>query len=128
MEELSPEDLDLRHRITWTISRLINVDKELIRVQGRENFTPLHYVAEKGDIDLWAEFLYACPESIMDRTIRDKTALHIAVKNSKLEACKVLLRWLRRSLNQKLLNVKDDKGNTMLDIAVSNSQTEKNCY
>ncbi|KAF5936511.1 hypothetical protein HYC85_027640 [Camellia sinensis] len=123
--ELSPDNQDLQKNLTWTIRRLINFDKELIRVKGRESFTPLHYVAEKGDIDLLAEFLLACQESIMDRTIRDETALHIAVKNSKLEACKVLLGWLRRSLNQKLLNSKDEKGNTVLDIAVSNSQTER---
>ncbi|KAL7163398.1 hypothetical protein ACSBR2_039491 [Camellia fascicularis] len=115
-EELSK----LQKELTQTIRRLINFDKELIRVKGRESFTPLHYVAEKGDVDLLADFLLACPESIMDRTIRDETALHIAVKNSKLEACKVLLGWL----NQNLLNSKDDTGNTVLHIAVSNSQTE----
>ncbi|KAI7994732.1 Ankyrin repeat-containing protein BDA1 [Camellia lanceoleosa] len=60
----------------------------------------------------------------MDRTIRDETALHIAVKNSKPEAFKVLLGWLRRSQNKNLLNSKDDTGNTVLHIAVSNSQTE----
>ncbi|CAL5438689.1 unnamed protein product [Camellia sinensis] len=84
----------------------------------------MHYVAEKGDIDLLAEFLLACPESIMDRTIRAETALHIAVKNSKLEACDVLLGWLRRSLNLQLLNSEDEKGNTVLHIAVSNSEIE----
>ncbi|THG23482.1 hypothetical protein TEA_008413 [Camellia sinensis var. sinensis] len=110
-EGLSPLDLALRKR-------------ELIRVKGRESFTPLHYVAEKGDIDLLAEFLLACPESIMDRTIRAETALHIAVKNSKLEACKVLLGWLRRSLNLQLLNSEDEKGNTVQHIAVSNSEIE----
>ncbi|KAI7989637.1 Ankyrin repeat-containing protein BDA1 [Camellia lanceoleosa] len=92
-----------------------------------ESFTPLHYVAEKGDIDLLDKFLLACLESIMDRTIRDETALHIVVKNSKLEACKVLLGWLRMSLNLQLLNLKDEKGNTVMYIAVSNSQTEV-CY
>ncbi|CAL5438687.1 unnamed protein product [Camellia sinensis] len=119
-EELSK----LRKELTQTITQLINFDKELIRVKGRESFTPLHYVAEKGDIDLLAEFLLACPESIMDRTIRAETALHIAVKNSKLEACDVLLGWLRRSLNLQLLNSEDEKGNTVLHIAVSNSEIE----
>ncbi|GMQ04637.1 hypothetical protein CsSME_00049987 [Camellia sinensis var. sinensis] len=125
MEELSPKDLDLRNRITSTISRLINFDKELIRVKGRESFTPLHFVAKKGDIDLLAEFLYACPESIMDRTIRDETALHIAVKNSKKKAFKVLLGCLRRIRKHRhVLGWKDDEGNTLLHIAVSTSQTE----
>ncbi|CAL5360725.1 unnamed protein product [Camellia sinensis] len=128
-EGLSPLDLalrkrELRKKFSQIIRQLINFDKELIRVKGRESFTPLHYVAEKGDINLLAEFLLACPESIMDRTIRAETALHIAVKNSKLEACKVLLGWLRRSLNLQLLNSEDEKGNTVQHIAVSNSEIE----
>ncbi|KAL7183333.1 hypothetical protein ACSBR1_041920 [Camellia fascicularis] len=122
------EDRDLQNRITFTISRLINFDKELIRVKGRGSFTPLHYVAEKGNIDLLAEFLLACPESIMDRTIQDEIALHIAVKNSKLQAFKVLLRWLRRiRKHHRVLGWKDDEGNTLLHIAVSTSQTQA-CY
>ncbi|KAF5936502.1 hypothetical protein HYC85_027631 [Camellia sinensis] len=95
-EALSPKDLALRNRLTLTIRRLINFDKELIRIKGRESFTPLHYVAKRGDIDLLAEFLCACPESILDRTIRDETTLHIVMKNSKLQAFKVLLGCLHR--------------------------------
>ncbi|KAL7216003.1 hypothetical protein ACSBR1_028033 [Camellia fascicularis] len=128
MEGLISKGLDLRNRITSTIRRLINFDKELIRVKGRESFTPLHYVAEKGDIDLLAEFLCACPKSIMDRTIRDETALHIAVKNSKPEAFKVLLVCLCRIReHHDVLRWKDDEGNTLLHIAVSTSQTQV-CY
>ncbi|KAL7165669.1 hypothetical protein ACSBR2_041365 [Camellia fascicularis] len=64
----------------------------------------------------------------MDRTIRDEIALHIAVKNSKLQAFKVLLRWLRRiRKHHRVLGWKDDEGNTLLHIAVSTSQTQA-CY
>ncbi|KAL7188438.1 hypothetical protein ACSBR1_038316 [Camellia fascicularis] len=60
----------------------------------------------------------------MDRTIQDETALHIVVKNSNLQAFKVLLRCLRRiRKHHHVLGWKDDKGNTLLYIAVSTSQT-----
>ncbi|KAF5936504.1 hypothetical protein HYC85_027633 [Camellia sinensis] len=125
--ELSPDDQDLQKNLTWTIRRLINFDTELIRGKGRESFTPLHYVAEKGDIVLLAEFPWACPKSIMDQTIRDETALHIAVKNFKLKAFEMLLGCLLRIGRKSVLNWKDDEGNTVLHIAVSTTQTQA-CY
>ncbi|KAL7167041.1 hypothetical protein ACSBR2_037662 [Camellia fascicularis] len=126
-EELGSEDQDLQKNLTWTIRRLINFDKELIRVKGRASFTPLHYVAEKGDIVLLAEFLWPCPKSIMDQTIRDETALHIAVKNFKFKAFEVLLGCLLMIGKKRVLDWKDDEGNTVLHIAVSTSQTQA-CY
>ncbi|KAG5522165.1 hypothetical protein RHGRI_034371 [Rhododendron griersonianum] len=104
--------------------RLIKYDRELIRVQGKERKTPLHCVAEAGDTDLLAEFLCACPESIKDLTIRDETALHIAVKERKVAAFRLIFEWIWRSYNGELLIWKDEKGNTVLHIAVSTNQHE----
>ncbi|CAH2056845.1 unnamed protein product [Thlaspi arvense] len=88
---LSPLDLALQNGHFETARQLVKFDIELIRVKGRERITPLHYVAETDNIDLLAEFLYACPASIEDLNIRNETALHIAVKNFRLRAFKVLL-------------------------------------
>ncbi|GMQ04658.1 hypothetical protein CsSME_00050004 [Camellia sinensis var. sinensis] len=123
-EGLTPLDLALRNGYLITVRRLVNFDKQLIRVKGREMLTPLHHVAEKGHIDLLAEFLCACPESIMDLTIRDETAVHIAVKNFQLQAFKVLLGWLRRTQRLHVLNRDDDEGNSVLHIAVSTLQPQ----
>ncbi|KAL7167032.1 hypothetical protein ACSBR2_037653 [Camellia fascicularis] len=123
-EGLTPLDLALRNGYLITVRRLVNFDKELIRVKGREMLTPLHHVAEKGHIDLLAEFLCACPESITDLTIRDETAVHIAVKNFQLQAFKGLLGWLRRTQRLHVLNRDDEEGNSVLHIAVSTLQPQ----
>ncbi|KAE8682065.1 putative Ankyrin repeat-containing protein [Hibiscus syriacus] len=111
-----------------TLLRLVERDKDLIRVKGREGCTPLHYAAEHGNLNLLAKFLVACPESIHDLTIRDETALHVAAKNNKLETLRILAQLLRRtyfyssSTGKKLLNWKDKDGNTVLHVAAYNNQ------
>ncbi|CAH2041496.1 unnamed protein product [Thlaspi arvense] len=97
---------------------------DLNALQGKERITPLHYVAETDNIDLLAEFLYACPASIEDLNIRNETALHIAVKNFRLRAFKVLLGWLLKTLRREVLNWRDEDGNTALHIAVATDQTQ----
>ncbi|KAL7202881.1 hypothetical protein ACSBR1_034357 [Camellia fascicularis] len=56
-EGLTPLDLALRNGYLITVRLLVNFVKELIHGKGREMLTPLHYVAEKGHIDLLAKFL-----------------------------------------------------------------------
>ncbi|XP_039167392.1 ankyrin repeat-containing protein BDA1 [Eucalyptus grandis] len=94
---------------------------------GRDGFTPLHYVAsEEGDSEreLLAEFLSACGSSIEDLTSRCETAVHIAVQNYNPRAFKVLFGWLRRHRLTKILNWKDEDGNNVLHIAASKNQLE----
>ncbi|KAH7529322.1 hypothetical protein FEM48_Zijuj05G0172100 [Ziziphus jujuba var. spinosa] len=51
--------------------------------QEGEGRTPLHYVAEQGDVDLLIKLSSACPLSIEDVTVQNETALHNAVKNQR---------------------------------------------
>ncbi|XAR70544.1 hypothetical protein NMG60_11027433, partial [Bertholletia excelsa] len=124
VDGLTPLDLALQNGHSETVRLLVKFDAGLIRVKGRESYTPLHYVAETDNIDRLAEFLYACPASIKDLTIRDESALHIAVKNSRLRAFKVLLGWLSRTLEIEVLNWRDGDGNTALHIAVATNQVQ----
>ncbi|CDP09708.1 unnamed protein product [Coffea canephora] len=119
-----PLDLALRSGKTGTVKRLVKHDPELIRVKGREGFTPLHYVAEVGDAELLAEFLEACPESTEDLTIRGETAVHIAVRNMNVRALQVLLSWLERNDGERILNWTDENGDTALHIAASTNNFE----
>ncbi|XP_027176562.1 ankyrin repeat-containing protein BDA1-like isoform X2 [Coffea eugenioides] len=120
----TPLDLALQNRRFQTVKRLIQQDPELIRGKGRERYTPLHHVAEVGNADLLADFLVTCPKSIQDLTIRGETAVHIAVRNMNVRALQVLLGWLQRTNNEKILNKKDDNGDTVLHVAASKNQLE----
>ncbi|CAI9755469.1 unnamed protein product [Fraxinus pennsylvanica] len=121
----TPLDLALRNRHTTTVKRLVRKDPDLIRVPGRGGITPLHYAAETDEnIDLLIRFLLLCPSSIMDLTNRDETAVHIAVQNQNLRGFKVLLGWLRRSDNTKVLSFRDEDGNTVLHLAALTNQLQ----
>ncbi|KAK6924789.1 Ankyrin repeat [Dillenia turbinata] len=105
---------------TLTILQLIRANGDVIRVKGRMGMTALHWVAQSGDINLLAKFLKACPESIEDLTDKFETALHVAVKNQKVDAVKVIVGWLKYgslyySLDLKK-NVRNFEGKTALDV------------
>ncbi|XP_020419169.1 ankyrin repeat-containing protein BDA1 [Prunus persica] len=128
----SPIHLALQNGNTQMVLRLLDVDTGLVRVSGREGMTPLHYVAKEGNIELLLVFLSTCPKSFEDVTIRNETALHIALKNGKVEAFELLVRWLTHAcyegvhqLEKRILNWKDDKGNTLLHIATIRNQPEE---
>ncbi|XP_059441853.1 ankyrin repeat-containing protein BDA1-like [Corylus avellana] len=131
-DSFSPMHLALQNNQTQVVRRLLDADKDLVRVQGKEGTTPLHYVARTGNLPLLAEFRKVCPMSIKDVTIRGETALHFALNNNKLDAFELLIRWLQQTTledasslwENKLLNWKNEEGNTLLHIAVSNNQPQ----
>nr|XP_048330361.1 ankyrin repeat-containing protein BDA1-like [Ziziphus jujuba var. spinosa] len=113
----------------------LDCESNLVRVQGREGKTHLHYVVEQEDVDLLTEFLSACPQSIQDMTIQNETALYIAVKNHKVDALDFLLGGLCRAYHQgsntqegKIINWKDDEGNIVLHVATAMNQPQGDCY
>ncbi|KAK0575166.1 hypothetical protein LWI29_034885 [Acer saccharum] len=122
---LSPMHLALLNgHVQLATSMVTVIDSELVRVKGKGRITPLHLVAQMGNIDLLAEFLSACPSSIEDLTVRCETAVHVAVKNGRLSAFKVLLGWLRRVNMEEILKWNDEDGNTVLHIATSTCQPQ----
>ncbi|XP_039156305.1 ankyrin repeat-containing protein BDA1 isoform X2 [Eucalyptus grandis] len=121
---LSPMHLALQNGQVQTVRALMTVDVDLIRVKGRGRVTPLHYAAEIEADVLLAEFLSACPSSIEDLTSRCETAVHVAVKNGKLNSVKVLVGWLMRVKMEEILNWNDEDGNTVLHIATLTNQPE----
>uniref|UniRef100_A0A5B7C0S0 Uncharacterized protein n=1 Tax=Davidia involucrata TaxID=16924 RepID=A0A5B7C0S0_DAVIN len=120
----SPVDLALQNGHHQTVKRLIEIDSDLLRVQGKGRIAPLHYVAKTGDFQLLAEFLLACPASIHDLTIQRQTAVHIAVTNRRFAAFRVLLAWLQWEDKEYVLSWKDEEGNTVLHIAAKTNQPQ----
>ncbi|XP_017984747.1 PREDICTED: ankyrin repeat-containing protein At2g01680 [Theobroma cacao] len=128
---LSPMHVALQNEKTLFVHRLLEMDKDLVRVKGREGKTPFHYAAELGEEKLLNEFLEACPECIQDVTVHRETALHISLKHNKLNEFKSLVRWIRESCHkdakvweERILNWKDEQGNTVLHIAAMENQPE----
>ncbi|MED6135772.1 hypothetical protein PIB30_049727 [Stylosanthes scabra] len=130
----SPIHLALQNNHHNVVLRLIEINKDLIRVKGKEGFTPLHFLCESVASDeyikLLMDFLEICPDSIKDVNVRNESALHIALINGNLSAFRELVRWLVNnvskdaySLESSILNWKDSVGNTILHIAaLSNNQ------
>lgn len=125
----SPIRVALENRQQNLALQLLDAKRDSIPREGRERIVPIHYVAKEGDVHLLKSFLSASPQSIQDVTIRSETVLHITLKNEKLNAFSFLVGYLRRvhyegsSVQEtKILNWKDDHGDTVLHIAVRNNR------
>jgi hypothetical protein len=70
-----------------------------VRVKGREGWTSIHFASHMEDVELLAKFLFVCPESIENVTVRSEPALHIGIKNSKYEALHLLVCFLYFNCN-----------------------------
>ncbi|GAU30437.1 hypothetical protein TSUD_392500 [Trifolium subterraneum] len=127
----SPIHLAMHNHQMMMVYRLVNLNKDLVRVQRREGITPLHFATQIGEVDLLIRFLILCPESIEYLTVRRETALHIAIKYEQYEALEVLVGWFKvndrrgaKKLEKDILNQKDEAGNTILHIAALSSEPQ----
>lgn len=120
----SPMHLALQNNHIRVVRGFLAMDSSLVSTKGRGRITPLHYVAQLGNEELLSEFLFACPSSVEDLTIKCETAVHVAVKSQQFMAFKVLLGWVRRVNREEILDWKDEDGNTVFHIAASMNQTE----
>uniref|UniRef100_A0A2P2ITA6 Ankyrin-3-like n=1 Tax=Rhizophora mucronata TaxID=61149 RepID=A0A2P2ITA6_RHIMU len=131
VDGFSPMHLALQNGQTELVLQFLQVDNDLVCVKGREGMTPLHCAAKAGKIDLLVSFLNACPKSIEDVTIRNETTLHVALNSGMFQAFEVLVRCLKQRCRmedhyreRKVLNWKDEEGNTVLHIAASKNKPE----
>ncbi|KAL1220407.1 Ankyrin repeat-containing protein BDA1 [Cardamine amara subsp. amara] len=120
----SPMHLALQNNHARVVRGFVTINSSLVSIKGRGRITPLHQVAQIGDVELLSEFLFACPSSINDLTIKCETVVHVVVKSHQFKAFKVLLGWIKRVNREDILDWKDEDGNTVFHIAASINQTE----
>ncbi|XP_044481982.1 ankyrin repeat-containing protein BDA1-like [Mangifera indica] len=103
---------------------LLGHDSELVRVKAKGMITPLHYVAQIDDESNLADFLYVCPSSIEDLTVKGEIVVYVALTKGSLKAFKVLLGFLRCFDKEGILNWEDEEENNALHTTVSANQPE----
>ncbi|KAK5793954.1 ankyrin repeat-containing protein BDA1-like [Gossypium arboreum] len=123
---LSPIHLAVQAGHKEMVLRFIEIDKDLVRIRGKNGETPLHYISRVGNYDgLLDKFLETCPDCIRDVTTINSTALHIATENNRLDVLQVLIRTLKKKdYCREVVNRKDKDGNTALHIAARKNQPE----
>ncbi|KAE8711273.1 hypothetical protein F3Y22_tig00110299pilonHSYRG00117 [Hibiscus syriacus] len=127
---LSPMHLAVKKVHVEMALGFVEMDKDVVRVKGKNGNTPLHLISKVGNhhgLLLLDRILGVCPESIGDVTTKNRTALHIETKNKRLDVLKVLIQMLRKkdkNYYRQMVNQKDRHGNTALHIASSNNQPQ----
>ncbi|KAL9409385.1 hypothetical protein AB3S75_047724 [Citrus x aurantiifolia] len=87
-------------------------------VEDNGLMTPLHRAAVNGDAGVITEI--ASSESPAKLTSNDETALILAVKNSQIDAFKILMEETKRHNLEHLFNATDKEGNSILHLAALN--------
>lgn len=111
-------------------------DVEMVQFLGEQNpesclvednlsMIPLHRAAMNGQsVDVIRALVSICPESLEKLTSNQDTALHLAVKNSHLEAFQVLVKVSKIHNKEHVFNWKNEDGNTVLHLATFNKSIE----
>ncbi|KAK9286394.1 hypothetical protein L1049_014790 [Liquidambar formosana] len=106
------------------VREILTLGPDLCIVKDKGGRISLHYAAMKGKDHVVEELLSQCPKAIEVLTARGETAFHLAVKNKQFEAFRVLVERLENMDNRywKLINAKNEEGNTILELAISTNQ------
>ncbi|KAB2630084.1 ankyrin repeat-containing protein [Pyrus ussuriensis x Pyrus communis] len=104
------------------VREMLRVDRRLCRLNGRDEWTPLHYAASRGRVDVIREMVLACPESVEDVTVQGETVIHLAVKCSQFKAIKFLVELIAETNKVNVLNMKDKHGDSVLHLATWKKQ------
>ncbi|KAJ3688317.1 hypothetical protein LUZ61_017481 [Rhynchospora tenuis] len=80
---------------------------------SKDGYLPVHYAAIHGNFEVVVMLIQRCEDTLHELTSRNETLLHLAVKANCLKTIKFLI------CHDMKLDLKDDKGNTCLHVAVA---------
>ena len=107
------------------------VGSHLCLLKDKDGRLAIHIAAMKGKTDILEELIKGCPESARELTCQNESIFHLVVQFNSFGTVEFLLEKLEidddinKLLNiNELLNLKDDKGNTILHHAVARRQLQ----
>ncbi|KAH7691546.1 26S proteasome regulatory complex subunit PSMD10 protein [Dioscorea alata] len=129
--ELNPRGFSALHLASAnghleTVKLLISkVGSHLCFLKDKDGRLPIHTVAMKGRINILEELIKVCPESTRVLTYQNESILHLAILSNSFETLEFLVKKLEVDDDfNELLNLQDDKGNTILHHAVARRQLQ----
>ncbi|KDP28879.1 hypothetical protein JCGZ_14650 [Jatropha curcas] len=106
------------------VKYLLLHDPGLRMLKDSEGRTSLHCAAIHGKTNIINELLMEFEDCLDERTARGETVLHLALKYNKEEAFVVLMNWVKQTQKEKLLDLKDKAGSTVLELAQSKKKNK----
>ncbi|KAM7503231.1 hypothetical protein LguiB_002135 [Lonicera macranthoides] len=120
----SPLHLASSGGYTEIVSELIKINPEMCHFRDQDGKIPLHFAAFHEQVDIMNVLIQAKPEQLREIFDNGETLLHFCVEHNRIEALKVLVKWLGDIDNCSFINTKDNRGNTILHLAVNKKQMQ----
>ncbi|GAB4837009.1 hypothetical protein Ancab_001923 [Ancistrocladus abbreviatus] len=117
----SPLHLSCEYGHLEIVRALLNASSDMCLARDIQGRNPLHLAIVKGRFDVVKELVLAVPQAVRECMDSGDTVLHVCVKYNRLEVLKYLVDELA---SEETLNEKDNKGNTILHLAMANKQVE----
>ncbi|XP_047971935.1 ankyrin repeat-containing protein BDA1-like isoform X2 [Salvia hispanica] len=105
------------------VRELVAADSSMCGARDGEGRNPVHLAAIKGRTAVLEELLKADPAAAAAISGGGESCLHLCVKYNRVEAMKAILQFLEGG-DDRLVNWKDQNGNTVLHLAVEKKQLE----
>lgn len=103
------------------VQKLVDLDPDLCLARDRDGRNPVHVAVMKGQVRVLEVLLEANSHAAQVVLDQAETILHLCVKRQKPDCLDRLVKKIR---DKEFVNAKDDRGNTVLHLAVATKQLQ----